>query len=102
MLVDNSTVVVENIYRYMEKGFSRIEAAKKGTGEVAIPIISGTLTTLVAFLPMIFWPGIIGGFMSFLPKTLIITLSSSLFVALIINPVMCMLFMRVEGKNRNK
>jgi len=96
MLVDNAIVVVENIYRYLEEGFSNLEAAKKGTGEVAMPIISGTTTTLAAFLPMIFWPGMVGEFMSFLPKTLIITLGSSLFVGLVINPVLCAVFMKLE------
>lgn len=102
MLVDNAIVVVENIYRYLEDGYENFEAAKKGTGEVAVPIIAGTMTTVAAFAPMIFWPGIVGQFMSYLPKTLIITLSSSLFVGLIINPVLCALFMRVEGKERKK
>lgn len=97
MLVDNAIVVVENIYRYLEEGYDNFEAAKKGTGEVAIPIIAGTMTTIAAFAPMIFWPGIVGQFMSYLPKTLIITLASSLFVGLVINPVICALFMRVEG-----
>ena len=100
MLVDNAIVVVENIYRYLEDGYDRFEAAKKGTGEVAVPIIAGTFTTIAAFAPMIFWPGIIGQFMSFLPKTLIITLASSLFVGLVINPVICALFMRVEGQEK--
>ncbi|MGN8224547.1 efflux RND transporter permease subunit [Gracilimonas sp. BCB1] len=96
MLVDNAIVVVENIYRYLEEGFDNFEAAKKGTGEVALPIITGTTTTIAAFAPMIFWPGIVGEFMGYLPKTLIITLGSSLFVGLIINPVICALFMRVD------
>jgi len=100
MLVDNAIVVVENIYRYLEEGFDNFEAAKKGTGEVAIPIISGTATTLAAFFPMVFWPGIVGEFMSYLPKTLIITLSSSLFVALVINPVLCALFMKLDQKDQ--
>jgi len=100
MLVDNSIVVVENIYRYMEEGYSRFESAKKGTGEVAGPIISGTTTTLAAFFPLLFWPGIVGEFMGYLPLTLIITLGSSLFVALVINPVLCALFMRLDtGEN---
>lgn len=98
MLVDNAIVVVENIYRYLEEGFDNFEAAKKGTGEVAIPIIAGTTTTIAAFAPMIFWPGIVGQFMSYLPKTLIITLASSLFVGLVINPVICALFMRVDSQ----
>ncbi|MDX1671986.1 MAG: efflux RND transporter permease subunit, partial [Balneolaceae bacterium] len=96
LLVDNAIVVVENIYRYLEEGFDNFEAAKKGTGEVAVPIISGTTTTLAAFFPLMFWPGITGEFMGYLPLTLIITLSSSLFVALVINPVLCALYMRVE------
>ncbi len=98
MLVDNAIVVVENIYRYLEEGFDNFEAAKKGTGEVAVPIIAGTTTTIAAFAPMVFWPGIVGQFMSYLPKTLIITLASSLFVGLVINPVICALFMRVDGQ----
>ena len=97
MLVDNAIVVVENIYRYLEDGYSRVEAAKKGTGEVAYPIISGTVTTLAAFTPLMFWPGIVGEFMKYLPLTLIITLSSSLFVGLVINPVLCALYMRLDG-----
>lgn len=98
MLVDNAIVVVENIYRYLEEGFDNFEAAKKGTGEVAIPIIAGTTTTIAAFAPMVFWPGVVGQFMSYLPKTLIITLASSLFVGLIINPVICALFMTIDGQ----
>jgi len=97
MLVDNAIVVVENIYRYQEDGYDNFESAKKGTGEVAGPIIAGTATTLAAFFPMIFWPGTVGEFMGYLPKTLIITLSSSLFVGLIINPVICALFMTIDG-----
>ena len=97
MLVDNAIVVVENIYRYLEEGYDNFNAAKKGTGEVAVPIISGTLTTLAAFFPLLFWPGITGEFMSYLPMTLIVTLSSSLFVALVINPVICALFMTLEN-----
>lgn len=100
MLVDNAIVVVENIYRYLEEGYDNFEAAKKGTGEVAIPIISGTLTTLAAFLPLAFWPGIVGEFMSYLPITLIVTLFSSLFVGLVINPVLCALFMSLEGDKK--
>jgi multidrug efflux pump len=100
MLVDNAIVVVENTYRFMEEGFDRVTAARKATGEVAIPIISSTATTLGAFLPLAFWPGIVGEFMGYLPKTLIITLSSSLFVALVINPTLCSLFMRLESEPR--
>ncbi len=93
MLVDNAIVMVENTFRYMEEGFERQIAARKAAGEVAIPITAATATTLAAFLPLMFWPGIVGEFMGYLPLTLIITLSSSLFVALVINPTLCSLFM---------
>lgn len=96
MLVDNAIVIVENIYRYMQQGVPKIEAAMKATSEVAWPVIGSTLTTLAAFFPMIFWPGIMGEFMKYLPITLIITLSSSLFVALVVNPAMCAFFMKAK------
>ncbi len=87
MLVDNAIVVIENTYRFTGKGFSANEAAKRGTGEVAIAITASTATTLGAFIPLAFWPGMMGAFMKVLPVTLIIVLSSSLFVALVIIPV---------------
>ena len=98
MLVDNAIVIVENTYRYMQQGIPRVEAAMKATGEVAWPVIGSTLTTIAAFFPMIFWPGIMGEFMKYLPITLIVTLSSSLFVAMIINPALCAFFMQVKTK----
>tara|TARA_B100000524_G_scaffold114224_1_gene55702 strand:+ start:1428 stop:4682 length:3255 start_codon:yes stop_codon:yes gene_type:complete len=101
MLVDNGIVVVENIYRLMDKGLNRIQATKQGVGEVAMPIIASTATTLAAFLPLILWDGIVGKFMQWLPITLIIVLSSSLFVALVINPMLISLYMRVVPKNNN-
>lgn len=96
MLVDNAIVIVENIYRYMAQGVPRVEAAMRATSEVAYPVIASTMTTLAAFFPMIFWPGIMGEFMSYLPITLIITLSSSLFVAMVINPALAAFFMKVK------
>lgn len=96
MLVDNGIVVVENVYRKMEEGLSKLEAARQGVGEVALPIIASTATTLAAFLPLIMWPGIMGEFMKLLPIGLMITLASSLFVALVINPVLVSAFMRVD------
>ena len=98
MLVDNAIVIVENIFRHMQLGYSRIEAAMKGTSEVAWPVITSTATTLAAFSPLIFWPGIMGHFMKYLPITLIITLTSSLFVALIINPVICSVLVKSTGR----
>jgi multidrug efflux pump subunit AcrB len=92
MLVDNAIVIVENIYRHYTLTGRRIAAAMSGTAEVAWPVITSTLTTVAAFFPMVFWPGIMGGFMKYLPITLIITLTASLFVALVINPVLSSMF----------
>ncbi len=97
MLVDNAIVVVENIYRFREQGHDRKAAAKFATAEVAVPIIASTATTLAAFAPLAFWPGIVGEFMKYLPVTLIITLSSSLFVGLVIIPTLCSLFLEHEA-----
>lgn len=102
LLVDNAIVVVENIYRYMQNGYNSEDAAKYGAGEVAMPIISSTATTLAAFLPLAVWPGIIGEFMKYMPITLIIVLASSLFVALVINPVFTSTFMKVDEQSENK
>lgn len=102
MLVDNGIVVVENVYRLREEGLSSFEATKQGVGEVAWPIIASTATTLAAFLPLAFWPGIMGEFMKFLPITLMVTLGSSLFVALVINPVLIAAFMKLETGETNK
>ncbi|MCK4910989.1 MAG: efflux RND transporter permease subunit, partial [Thermodesulfovibrionales bacterium] len=96
MLVDNAIVIVENIYRHLEQGVPRLKAAMGGTSEVAYPVIGSTVTTLVAFSPMLFWPGIMGEFMGYLPLTLIITLSSSLFVAMVINPALCSILMKTR------
>jgi len=102
MLVDNGIVVVENVYRLMDEGMPRTQAAKVGVGEVAMPIIASTATTLAAFFPLILWEGIMGEFMKYLPITLIIVLSSSLFVALVINPMLISLYMKVVPKKEEK
>ncbi len=102
MLVDNGIVIVENIYRHMQEGESREEAARIGTNEVAWPVITSTLTTLGAFFPMLFWPGIMGEFMGFLPQTLIMALSASLFVALVINPVLSARYQTVKTLNADQ
>lgn len=102
MLVDNGIVVVENVYRLREEGLSSFEATKQGVGEVAWPIIASTATTLAAFLPLAFWPGMMGEFMKYLPITLMVTLGSSLFVALVINPVLIASFMKLDTGEVNK
>tara|TARA_B110000046_G_C13022377_1_gene411901 strand:+ start:1313 stop:4765 length:3453 start_codon:yes stop_codon:yes gene_type:complete len=98
MLVDNGIVVVENVYRLMSQGMSRIEATKKGIGEIAIPIMVSTLTTVAAFVPLGLWPGIMGQFMKYFPITLSIVLGSSLFVAYFFNSMLVSKFMTVEDK----
>jgi len=100
MLVDNAIVVVENIYRFVDNGYKPWEAARKATGEIAVPIIASTATTLAAFFPLALWKGIMGEFMKYLPVTLIIVLTSSLFVALVITPVIAALLVKVNGKAR--
>lgn len=107
MLVDNAIVTIENIYRlYAEEGLTAWEASRQGVGEIAVPIISSTATTLAAFFPLIFWDSIIGEFMGYLPRTLIIVLGSSLFVALVINPVIAAAFIKKQdfeaAKNHRK
>lgn len=102
LLVDNAIVTVENIYRYKSDDFSGNDSAKYGAGEIAMPIISSTATTLAAFLPLAFWPGIMGMFMRYFPITLICVLTSSLFVALVINPVLTSKFMKIDKKSENK
>ena len=98
LLVDNSIVAVDNIYRFVENDYSIFEAAKRGIGEIAVPIITSTATTLSAFLPLAFWGGIVGEFMKYMPITLIIVLTSSLFVALVIIPVFSYSFFRKSKK----
>ncbi|HRJ35437.1 MAG TPA: efflux RND transporter permease subunit, partial [Flavobacteriales bacterium] len=94
MLVDNGIVVIENVYRLTNEGYSLFDAVKYGVGEIALPIISSTATTVAAFIPLALWPGLMGEFMQYLPLTLMIVLSSSLFVALVINPALAILLMK--------
>lgn len=99
MLVDNGIVVVENVYRLMEdEGMGRIEAAKKGIGEIAFPIIISTATTVAAFIPLGLWPGLMGQFMIYFPITLSVVLGSSLVVAIFFNSVLVSQFMKIEDK----
>ncbi len=94
IVVDDAIVVIENTHRIFDNGKVTIkQAAKMAAGEVFLPVFSGTMTTLAPFVPLAFWPGVIGEFMFFLPITLIITLLASLVVAYIINPVFAVDFM---------
>ena len=100
MLVDNGIVVVENVYRLMdEQGLSRVDAAKKGIGEIAFPIIISTATTVAAFIPLGLWPGLMGQFMIYFPITLSVVLGSSLFVAIFFNSVLVSQFMTTQDKD---
>ncbi len=98
MLVDNGIVVVENVYRLMSEGMTRTEAAKKGIGEIAYPIIISTVTTVAAFVPLGLWPGLFGQFMIYFPVTLSVVLGSSLFVALFMNSMLVSQYMEIGDK----
>jgi len=87
MLVDDAIVVMEVITRFRERGYEKTEAARLAVGEIAMPVITSTLTTIVAFLPLIFWGGMMGEFMKYMPITLVVVLTASLLVALIFVPV---------------
>ncbi len=103
LLVDNAIVVVENIFRFVkDRGYKPYEGARQAVGEIALPIITSTITTLSAFLPLAFWGGITGEFMKNLPITLIIVLTSSLFVALVIIPVFAATFIKFGNSSNNK
>ncbi|MBI4666127.1 MAG: efflux RND transporter permease subunit [Nitrospinae bacterium] len=100
-LVDDAIVVVENIFRHAEEGADAKTAALEGTREVIVPVITSTMTTICGFLPIIFWPGIMGEFMVYIPYTVIIALLASLFVALVINPTMCATMLSVKSRSKS-
>ena len=102
IVVDDAIVVIENTHRVHKYEPNIIQAAKQAAGEVFLPILSGTLTTLAPFFPLIFWPGITGEFMKYIPITLIITLFASLFVAYVINPVFAVSFMKHEYEKHSQ
>lgn len=99
MLVDNAIVVVENIHRFVQQGIPIARAACLAVGEIAVPIIASTATTLAAFIPLLFWKDVMGEFMKYLPITLIVVLTSSLFVALLIVPVLVSDFLKPEKES---
>jgi multidrug efflux pump subunit AcrB len=100
IVVDDAIVVIENTHRIYHDEQSDIKsAAKKAAGEVFIPVLAGTATTLAPFVPLAFWTGVIGKFMHYMPVTIIITLTASLVVAYLINPVFAVWFMKKEGKD---
>jgi len=104
IVVDDAIVVIENTHRILHenKDLSVVKAAKMAAGEVFLPVLSGTLTNVAPFFPLLFWPGIVGEFMKFLPVTLILTLFASLIVAFIMNPVFAVSFMDREDPHEKK
>ena len=102
MLVDNAIVIVENIYRHIQLGYGRVEAAILGAREVAWPVTTSTLTTVCAFLPLMFWPGMMGDFMKYLPITLSLGLLSSLFVALVFSPTICSVWSKRSAEKQQR
>ena len=102
MLVDDGIVVVDNVFANMKKGMDKVSASKIGIGEIAWPVISSTATTLMAFLPFALWPGTMGKFMKYFPITLTVTLSASLFVAMVVNAAMTGGSMDTQDTNVSK
>ncbi len=97
IVVDDAIVVIENTHRIFKKtGMDITNSAKAAAGEVFVPILSGTLTTLAPFFPLAFWPGVVGKFMYYIPVTLIITLIASLIIAYLFNPVFAVTFMKTD------
>lgn len=95
IIVDDAIVVIENTHRIFHKyNFNIEKSASYGAGEIFVPVLAGTLTTLGPFIPLLFWPGIVGNFMYYLPATLIVTLGASLLVAFVMNPVFAVSFMK--------
>ncbi|MBK6540439.1 MAG: efflux RND transporter permease subunit [Flavobacteriales bacterium] len=100
-LVDDGIVIVENIYRHMSNGEPAMVATRKAVGEVTLPIVAATTATVMVFMPLLFWPGMMGQFMKWMPITFMVSLSASLFVALVVNPALSTQFMKVERENPN-
>ena len=99
IIVDDAIVVIENTHRIYNNGkVPIVKAAKEAAGEVWMPVLAGTLTTLAPFFPLLLWKGLVGKFMIYLPVMLILTLSASLIVAFIFNPVFAVSFMKPEGR----
>jgi multidrug efflux pump subunit AcrB len=104
LVVDDAIVVIENSHRLFNENrdWNIRQAVKAAAGEVFVPVLTGTLTTIAPFFPLLFWPGIVGEFMKFLPLTLILTLFASLFVAYVINPVFAVTFMQRHDDEHNE
>ena len=103
IVVDDAIVVIENTHRiFHQYDLDIVRSAKYAAGEVFVPVLSGTFTTLAPFIPLLFWPGLVGKFMSNIPMTLIIALGASLFVAYVMNPVFAVSFMKKDHHDADK
>ncbi len=104
IVVDDAIVVIENSHRLFNKhkDLTIVEAVKLAASEVFVPVLSGTLTTIAPFFPLLFWDGLIGEFMKYLPYTLIFTLVASLIVAYVMNPIFAISFMRREEEEKKQ
>src|SRR3989441_1009171 len=96
LVIDDAIVVVENVVRHLAAGESKLAAVQKASSEIAAPMISSTLTTVVVFLPLVFVAGVAGAFFTALAVTLTIALMVSLGLALLVSPSMCAAFLRVQ------
>jgi len=102
LLVDNAIVVTENIARYMKLGFSRKEAAVKGTTEVSWAVVSATTTTVFAFIPIMMMQNTVGDFIRSMPTTVVYTLTASLFISLTLTPYLSSKFLRIRKTEKER
>ncbi len=102
MVVDNAIVVSDNTFRLMREGVSRLDAAMQGAQDLAIPILTSTLTTIAAFLPMLTMAGTVGEYVSSLPVVVTLTLTASYFVGMIVTPIMCAWLLRPDQKPESR
>lgn len=102
MLVDNSIVVLENIYRFRDMGYSRFDAAKEGASEVGMAVIASTLTTVAVFLPIVFVEGIASMMFKELALTVTFSLLSSLIVSLTIVPMLASKLLKIDHNKDSK
>ncbi len=98
MLVDNAIVIAENAYHHLQRGKSKSEAVVVGTSEIALPVLSATLTTVSAFLPLLLMTGVLGKFMGFMPKTVSVALMASMVVAMVANPIILSRFIKLKSR----
>jgi multidrug efflux pump len=105
MLVDDAIIVTEFAERRMSEGMHRVQAFELAAKRMAGPVIAATLTRIAAFSPLLFWPGIVGDFMKYMPITLIVTLAASMLYALVFTPTLGAMFAKAhvheEGENRD-